>query len=64
MVFCFANLDLQYENGMWSNWPNAPAPVKILFRSVFWWLHSDSRKFGACDRTGKMRPLYAVPESA
>ncbi|KAK4120480.1 hypothetical protein N657DRAFT_692966 [Parathielavia appendiculata] len=64
MVFCFANLDMQYENAMWQSWPPAPPPVKVLCRSVFWWLNPDARKFGAVDRMGKMQPLYAVPESS
>ncbi|KAK4096321.1 hypothetical protein N658DRAFT_436356 [Parathielavia hyrcaniae] len=64
MVFAFANLDMQYENAMWQNWPPAPPPVKILAKSVFWWLNADARKFGAVDRMGNMRHLYAVPETS
>jgi hypothetical protein len=63
MVFAFANLDVDFEKGAWANWPPAPAPVKVLARSVLWWLYADARKFGASDRTGKLQPLYAVPES-
>ncbi len=61
--FC-ANLDSQYENGRWQNWPPAPAHVKFLMRCVFWWTNADARKFGAVDRTGHMKPLYAVPQAA
>jgi hypothetical protein len=60
MLWCFANIDLEYENGMWQSWPPAPAPVKVFMRSVFWWLNPDARKFGAVDRTGRLQPLYAV----
>jgi hypothetical protein len=63
MVWAFANLDMNYENGMWPNWPPAPGPAKVLMRSVFWWIYADARKFGAVDRTGTLRHLYAVPET-
>ncbi|KAK3906060.1 hypothetical protein C8A05DRAFT_30129 [Staphylotrichum tortipilum] len=61
-ILCFSNIDTQYEGGMWQSWPPAPAPVKLLMQSVFWWIYADSRKFGAVDRTGKLKHLYAVPE--
>ncbi|KAJ4288866.1 hypothetical protein N0V88_007196 [Collariella sp. IMI 366227] len=63
MVWCFANLDIHFENDLWTQWPPAPAPVKVLTRSVFWLMNADARKFGAADRTGNMRHLYAVPQS-
>ncbi|KAL2177306.1 uncharacterized protein P884DRAFT_277564 [Thermothelomyces heterothallicus CBS 202.75] len=63
-VWAFANMDLQYENAMWQDWPSAPAPAKLIMRSVFWWIYADARKFGAVDRAGNLRHLYAVPESA
>jgi len=63
LVWCFANLDLGYENGRWAAWPPAPLPVKVICRYISWWLHTDVWKFAACDRMGKMQPLYAVPES-
>lgn len=64
MVWCTFNLDKNYENGMWSNWPPAPALVKVLMRFVLLCTRPDARKFGAADRTGTMRHLYAVPESS
>ncbi|KAL2132263.1 hypothetical protein VTI74DRAFT_4003 [Chaetomium olivicolor] len=64
MVWCFANIDMHYENDLWPHWPPAPAPVKALMRSVFWWIYADARKFGSVDRSGSLRPLYAVPESS
>ena len=64
LVFAFANVNVHYEDDMWLAWPPAPAPVKVLARSVFWWMYADSRKFGAVDRAGKLRHLYAVPESS
>ncbi|KAK4154493.1 hypothetical protein C8A00DRAFT_42718 [Chaetomidium leptoderma] len=64
LVWCFANLNVHYENDLWPSFPPAPGPVKALVRSVFWWIHADSRKFGAVDRTGSLRHLYAVPASS
>lgn len=60
MVWAFANLDVHYEDDSWLSWPPAPAPVKLLCRSVFWWMHADARRFGSVDRTGNMRPLPAA----
>jgi hypothetical protein len=60
--FC-AHLDAQFEGGKWQNWPPAPAHVKLLMRCVLWWTNPDARKFGAVDRVGHMKPLYAVPQS-
>lgn len=61
MVWCFANLDINFEDGLWKAWPPAPAPVKLLMRSIFWWMNSETTKFGAVDRAGNMQHLYAVP---
>jgi len=63
LVWCFASLDLRYEDGRWASWPPAPLPVKIICRHIAWWLHTDVWKFAACDRMGNMKPLYAVPAS-
>ncbi|KAK0705786.1 hypothetical protein B0T21DRAFT_377584 [Apiosordaria backusii] len=63
MLWYFANLDIHYENDMWLDWPAAPGPVKFLSRNVFWWVYTDLRKFGSVDRNGKLKGLYAVPES-
>jgi len=61
MPWCFVNLDIHFEEDRWMNWPPAPAPIKFVVRYLTYWIHSDSWKFGACDRGGNMRPLYAVP---
>ncbi|KAL2270653.1 hypothetical protein VTJ83DRAFT_24 [Remersonia thermophila] len=50
-------------DNMWRNFPPAPAPVKMFIKSVLWWVHPEMRKFGAVYRSGRLRPLYAVPES-
>ncbi|KAK4032003.1 hypothetical protein C8A01DRAFT_41560 [Parachaetomium inaequale] len=64
LVWAFSNIDSQYENGRWQSWPPAPAPLKILIRSVLWWTNAEARKFGAIDRTGNMKHLSAVPQAA
>ncbi|KAK3936573.1 hemerythrin HHE cation binding domain-containing protein [Diplogelasinospora grovesii] len=61
LCFVFANMDVHYEDDLWKSFPPAPAPVKFLVRNVFWWMNADQWKFAACDRQGKLRPLYAVP---
>jgi hypothetical protein len=38
--------------------------VIFAVRTIVWWLNRDVLKFAACDRTGNMRPLYAVPTDA
>ena len=63
LVWAFSNIDSQFEGGRWQSWPPAPTPVKILVREVLWWVNSDPRKFGATDRAGNMKHLYAVPQA-
>jgi hypothetical protein len=63
-VWAFSNIDSQFENGRWQSWPPAPTPVKILVQCLLWWTSADARKFGATDRLGKMKHLYAVPQEA
>ncbi|KAH6669653.1 hemerythrin HHE cation binding domain-containing protein [Plectosphaerella plurivora] len=62
LPWCFVNHDITYEGGLWSSWPPAPAPVKFLCKNVIHWVHMSWWKFGSCDRAGRLRPLYAVPE--
>jgi hemerythrin-like domain-containing protein len=64
MVYCAANIDMGFEGGMWTNFPPAPAPVKAFVRNILWWVHPECRKFASVDRSGKLRPLYAVPQEA
>lgn len=64
MVWCFANLDIHRENDLWLNWPPAPAPLKFLLKTLFWWYYADCRRFGSTDKQGNLRPLpYAVSAS-
>ena len=61
MTIICSIIDIHFENDLWINWPPAPAIVKFLARNIVWWFLRDIAKFGACDRLGKMKPLYAVP---
>ncbi|KAH8903565.1 hemerythrin HHE cation binding domain-containing protein [Coniochaeta sp. PMI_546] len=58
---CLTMMDLHYEDDTWINWPPMPAVVNFLCRNVIWWFVRDTAKFGACDRVGNLKPLYAVP---
>ncbi|SPO01922.1 uncharacterized protein DNG_04595 [Cephalotrichum gorgonifer] len=56
--------DTQYEDGLWANWPPIPAPVKLLItHAVGPMARSQALKFGPVDKSGKMRPLYAIPKN-
>ena len=61
MCQALANLDIHYENDLHINFPPAPWIIKFICRNIVWWKNSDQWKFGACDRLGNMKPLYAVP---
>ncbi|KAK4445921.1 hypothetical protein QBC34DRAFT_412474 [Podospora aff. communis PSN243] len=60
LVWIWANIDFEFEDGRWTNWPPAPAPVRFLVSQVIWRIHGGMAKFGAADRQGKMKPLYAL----
>ncbi|GAM40557.1 hypothetical protein TCE0_039f12998 [Talaromyces pinophilus] len=59
MIFFLRNSDLEFEDGLWKNWPPIPGPVrwsilKTLGRwHVGWW------RFASCDESGRMQQLYA-----
>lgn len=60
MVWIWAHLDMEFEEGRWASWPPAPGPVKFLVSTLLWKFHAGMVKFGAVDRHGRMRPLYAL----
>ncbi|KAK3312749.1 hypothetical protein B0H66DRAFT_568837 [Apodospora peruviana] len=60
LTAAFANIDVHFEDDIWSQWPPAPGVVKFLIRNVSWKMNSDVTKFGAVDKSGKLQPLYAV----
>jgi len=57
----FSNVDVEFEGGLWANWPPAPGIVKLIVRWIVFPLNSKLVKFGSCDKYGKLKPLYAVP---
>lgn len=60
--FLAVNLDKHFEGDRWAaTFPPGPgqAVLAVVRNSTYWW-HSDWWKFGATDRFGKLRPLYAV----
>lgn len=59
-MFFFRNLDLGFEEGLWSAWPPIPWAVRWVLVRAFgawnrgWW------RFASCDLDGKMVELYAL----
>lgn len=59
--FFLFNHDLEYEGGLWANWPPIPPPVRWFIMTLAKFRHPGWWKFASCDG-GKLRvPLYAVP---
>jgi hypothetical protein len=52
--------DLDYEDGLHKNFPDAPAVLVFLARYVLSWWNWQWWQFAPCDRSGKKRPLYAL----
>ena len=61
IAWAWANIDTQFEDGMWASWPPAPAPAKFLIATMLWRAYWRLGKFGACDKNGRMKQLYAIP---
>ncbi|CAK7236712.1 hypothetical protein SBRCBS47491_009731 [Sporothrix bragantina] len=62
IIFVMTCLDVNFENGRWTDFPPIPWIINMMFRYIHFWVHSDWWKFAPCDRLGSMRPLHAVPE--
>ncbi|CAJ0555343.1 Ff.00g054080.m01.CDS01 [Fusarium sp. VM40] len=61
LTWGFFNHDKQYEDGLWQDWPPAPAPVVFTIRWVTYWIHSDWWRFAPCDRYGQSKErLFAM----
>jgi hypothetical protein len=54
-------LDIHYEDDTHISFPPMPAPISFITRNIIWWFVSGTTKFGASDRYGNLKPLYAVP---
>lgn len=57
--FFFLNLDETFEDGLWKNWPPAPAPVKWIARNGLTVWNKGYWKFAACDGAGRPKELYS-----
>jgi hypothetical protein len=60
LVFFFLNVDLDYEDGMWCNWPPIPRPVRFVLFRVLAWKNKGWWRFASCGYDGKMKKLYAA----
>ncbi|KAJ4397731.1 hypothetical protein N0V93_001966 [Gnomoniopsis smithogilvyi] len=60
--FFLLNTDLSdnFEEGLWSNWPPMPAPIKWGLINVAGWYYGGYWKFASCDAQGMPRELYAL----
>ncbi|KAG9258142.1 ZIP zinc transporter-domain-containing protein [Emericellopsis atlantica] len=60
LPFFLMNLDATFEDGMWSNWPPMPAPIRWALTNVVGALHGPWWRFASCDSTGQPRELHAL----
>ncbi|KAL1964137.1 hypothetical protein VTN77DRAFT_7225 [Rasamsonia byssochlamydoides] len=58
LPFFFLNHDVTYEDGLWKDWPPAPAAVKWAIRHIFSWWNAGYWKFASCDTSGVPQPLH------
>ncbi|EOA90476.1 uncharacterized protein SETTUDRAFT_167316 [Exserohilum turcica Et28A] len=58
--FFLLNLDAEYEDGLWADWPPMPRPVRWGLVNVGGSVHWSWWKFASCDASGKRRELYAL----
>lgn len=60
--FFLLNLDRTplFEDGLWSNWPPIPAPIKWGLINIGGWYYGNYWKFASCDASGNRRELYAL----
>jgi hypothetical protein len=62
LPFFLYNFDRDYEDGLWTNWPPIPGPVRWILMSVARFLHPGWWKFASCDAAGRRKALYSVPD--
>lgn len=54
------NLDVDFEDGRWKDFPGLPAPVRWVMVNVLGWWRSNWWRFGSVDRNGKRVQLLAL----
>ncbi|KAM5344047.1 hypothetical protein ACJ41O_012584 [Fusarium nematophilum] len=59
-IFLLFNLDRDFEDGLWKNWPDVPGPVRWVGLKVVGKWHGGWWKFASCDADGKQKELYAL----
>lgn len=60
IVFFMLNLDVTFEDGLWSKFPPIPGPVRwALVRALASWNRSWWR-FASCDCDGRPKELFAL----
>ncbi|KAK0737800.1 hemerythrin HHE cation binding domain-containing protein [Schizothecium vesticola] len=60
LAWAFQQIDYEFEEGTWKSWPAAPFPVKFIAQTVMGRIYADGLKYSACDRNGRLQPLYAL----
>ncbi|KAJ4360498.1 uncharacterized protein N0V89_001063 [Didymosphaeria variabile] len=60
--FFLLNLDVTYEEGMWTSWPPMPVPIRWGLVNIAGAYHWAWWKFASCDASGKPRELWALAQ--
>jgi hypothetical protein len=60
VMFFLFNLDREFEDGLWRDWPEVPGPVRWVGSRVVSRWHGGWWKFASCDADGRLRSLYAL----
>jgi len=58
MLWC--NLDSEFEDGYWKDFPGLSAPVRWVLVNVFGWWRSNWWRFGSVDKNGQRVQLLAL----
>jgi hypothetical protein len=61
--FFLFNMDREFEDGLWKDWPPIPKPVRWALTRGATLFNSGCWRFASCDSDGRPRELYAVPRS-
>ena len=63
LPFFLMNLDAEYEEVMWRDWPPMPAPVRWGLVNLAGSVHWGWWKFTSCGSDGRRGELYALVET-
>ena len=59
LVFFLLNMDREYEEGLWRDWPPIPRAARWAMVNVAGIWHNSWWKFASCDASGRRQELYA-----